>query len=381
MAIPITIPRVGWTMDEGLFAGWTKAEGEPVKAGDFIFSLETDKAVQEIECLDSGILRIPPGAPKAGDKVTVGTIIGYLVEPGESVPFEGTIPPPAVAAATIPVVPGKTSSPPPPRDGTAVSPRASRLAAELGVDCSRHQGSGKGGRITEEDVRAAAAEPPRTEPAAPGSFRHAIADRMMRNVHSTAPVTLTTQVDAGALVGWRQEQKGTAPSYTEMLVKLAAHALLGHPALLARWEEGRILPADGVHVGIAVDTPEGLVVPVVRDVPALPLARLTACFRELVERARRKALRAEDMAGGTFTVTNLGAFGIDAFTPIINAPQCAILGIGRIDRQPVVHEDRIVPGHRLTLSLTFDHRIVDGAPAARFLAALSRSIENPAVTL
>jgi pyruvate dehydrogenase E2 component (dihydrolipoamide acetyltransferase) len=205
----------------------------------------------------------------------------------------------------------------------------------------------------------------------------------MLSARSTAPVTLTTRVDAAELVGWRERLKsaplegGVTPSYVEILVKLAARALVDHPGLLARWEDGRILPAAGVHIGIAVDTPEGLVVPVVRDVPSLPLVQVAARSRRLVERALRKGLTPEEMADGTFTVTNLGAFGIDAFTPIINYPQCAILGIGRIDRQPVVREDRVVPGYVLTLSLTFDHRIVDGAPAARFLAALSRLIESP----
>jgi pyruvate dehydrogenase E2 component (dihydrolipoamide acetyltransferase) len=390
VAIPITIPRVGWNMDQGLFAGWTKQEGEQVTSGESIFTLETDKALQEIESLDSGILRISPGAPKAGDKVAVGTVIGYLVAPGETPPVAAAIPATPVAPAPQPV--GQV--PPVPeiapaasvRDQPAVSPRASRLAAELGVDCMRLKGSGRGGRITEEDVKAAASA---SQPSPPpsGTFRRTIADRMMLSAHSTAPVTLTTQVDAGTLVDWRERLKGAplggvlTPSYTEILVKLAGLALQDHPGLLSRWEEGRILPASGVHVGVAVDTPEGLVVPVVRDVPALSLLQLSTRCRELVERALRKGLTMEDMAGGTFTLTNLGAFGIDGFTPIINYPQCAILGVGRIDRQPVVREDRIVPGHRMTLSLTFDHRIVDGAPAARFLEALSRLIESPATAL
>jgi pyruvate dehydrogenase E2 component (dihydrolipoamide acetyltransferase) len=390
VAIPITIPRVGWNMDEGLFAGWTKQEGEQVTSGESIFTLETDKALQEIESLDSGILRISPGAPKAGDKVTVGTVIGYLVAPGETPPVAGAIP--AKPAGPAPQPAGRVPPPPeiaptvPAQDQPAVSPRASRLAAELGVDCSRLKGSGRGGRITEEDVKAAAAASPKS-PQPTGAFRRTIADRMMQSARSTAPVTLTTQVDAGTLVDWRERLKGAplggflTPSYTEILVKLAGLALQDHPGLLGRWEEGRILPASGVHVGVAVDTPEGLVVPVVRDVPALSLLDLSTRFRELVERALRKGLTLEDMAGGTFTVTNLGAFGIDAFTPIINYPECAILGVGRIDRQPVVREDRIVPGHRMTLSLTFDHRIVDGAPAARFLEALSRRIESPATAL
>ena len=389
MAIPITIPRLGWTMDEGVFAGWTKQEGEQVTSGESIFTLESDKALQEIESLDGGILRISPGAPKAGDKVAVGTVIGYLVAPGESPPAPGLVPVPPAGPAPLPT--GRVPSPPEiaasatEQDQPVVSPRASRLAAELGVDCARLKGSGRGGRITEEDVKAAAVAS--LSPAKPtGAFRQSIAERMMLSARSTAPVTLTTQVDAGKLVEARERLKGAplegvlTPSYTEMLVQLAGLALQDHPGLMGRWEEGRILPAPGVHVGVAVDTPEGLVVPVVRDVPTLSLLQLSRRCRELVERALAKSLTPQDMAGGTFTVTNLGAFGVDAFTPIINYPQCAILGIGRIDRQPVVREDRIVPGHRMTLSLTFDHRIVDGAPAARFLAALSRLIEGPTPT-
>jgi pyruvate dehydrogenase E2 component (dihydrolipoamide acetyltransferase) len=384
VAIPITIPRLGWNMEEGVFAGWSKQEGERVTSGEAIFTLESDKALQEIESLDAGILRISPGAPKAGEKVAVGTIIGYLVAPGESppdpvpAPPAPGAPPPAGRVPPAPEIAPPASEP----DHPAVSPRATRLAAELGVDCARLKGSGRGGRITEEDVRAAAAASP--SPAKPvGAFRQSIAERMMLSTRSTAPVTLTTQVDAGALVEGRERLKAAplegilTPSYTELLVKLAGLALQDHPGLLGRWEEGRILPASGVHVGFAVDTPEGLVVPVVRDVPALSLLQVSRRCRELVERAMRKSLASEDMAGGTFTVTNLGSFGVDAFTPIINYPQCAILGIGRIDRQPVVRGDRVVPGHRMTLSLTFDHRIVDGAPAARFLAALSRLIEGP----
>jgi pyruvate dehydrogenase E2 component (dihydrolipoamide acetyltransferase) len=374
-------------MDEGVFAGWTKQEGDRVTPGDSIFTLESDKALQEVESLDGGILRISPDAPKAGDKVAVGTLIGYLVAPGESPPVPVSAPtsPPSPAS---PAGAGRVASAPDlvpsasGQDQPAVSPRASRLAAELGVDCALLKGSGRGGRITEEDVKAAAAASP--SPAKPvGAFRQSIAERMMLSVRSMAPVTLTTQVDAGKLVEAREGLKGAplegtlTPSYTEILVKLAGLALQDHPGLLSRWEEGRILPGAGVHIAVAVDTPEGLVVPVVRDVPGLSLLQLSKRCRELVDRALRKSLAPQDMAGGTFTVTNLGAFGVDAFTPIINYPQCAILGIGRIHRQPVVQDDRIVPGYRMALSLTFDHRIVDGAPAARFLAALSRWIESP----
>src|SRR5579862_7473738 len=249
MAIPITIPRLGWNMEEGTFAGWTKQEGERVTAGESIFTLESDKALQEIESLDGGILRIAPGAPKSGDKVTVGTVIGYLVEPGESPPLADSAPaapgaPPPGPAHSTPAIAASE----PQQDRPAVSPRASRLAAELGVDCARLKGSGRGGRITEEDVKAAAAASP--SPAKPtGALRQKIAERMLLSTHSTAPVTLTREVDAGFLVEGRERLKASplegvlTPSYTELLIHLVGLALQEHPGLLSRWEEGRILPA------------------------------------------------------------------------------------------------------------------------------------------
>ncbi|HLY09492.1 MAG TPA: E3 binding domain-containing protein, partial [Planctomycetota bacterium] len=247
MAIPITIPRLGWNMDEGVFAGWTKQEGERVTAGEFIFTLESDKALQEIESLDGGILRISPAAPKTGDKVAVGTVIGYLVEPGEALPLADAVPAPPTPGAPLP--PGRVPPAPPiaasapEQDHPAVSPRASRLAAELGVDCARLKGSGRGGRITEEDVKAAAAASPSL--AKPiGAFRQKIAERMMLSTQSTAPVTLVTEVDAGLLVEGRERLKGAplegilTPSYTELLIHLVGLALQEHPGLLSRWEEG-----------------------------------------------------------------------------------------------------------------------------------------------
>jgi pyruvate dehydrogenase E2 component (dihydrolipoamide acetyltransferase) len=168
-----------------------------------------------------------------------------------------------------------------------------------------------------------------------------------------------------------------APSYTDLVIKLTSVALQEHPALNARWEDEGIVLCRRIHIGFAVDTETGLVAPVIRDVPALSLQQLAARSRELIERARSRKLTAEEMQGGTFTVTNLGPFGIDAFTPIINHPECAILGVGRIRRQPAVVGEQIVPRDMVTLSLTFDHRIVDGAPAARFLDTLRRCIEDP----
>ena len=200
---------------------------------------------------------------------------------------------------------------------------------------------------------------------------------------ATAPVTLTTTVDATNLVNLRgqfraaEADRGLVPSYTDFVVKLTAVALRDHPLLNARWEGDRIDLAAEAHIGIAVDTEAGLLVPVIRGAGDLGLRRIAERSRDLVARARAGTLAAAEMQGGTFTITNLGAFGIEAFTPIINLPECAILGLGRIAREPVFVGDRVEARERLILSLTFDHRIVDGAPAARFLQDVGRRIENP----
>jgi pyruvate dehydrogenase E2 component (dihydrolipoamide acetyltransferase) len=262
------------------------------------------------------------------------------------------------------------------------------VAAELGVNWVQLHGSGRTGRIRERDVRAAAAlRPPDTtaaeqlQPLTP--TRRLIAERMVASLRTTAPVTLTTTADVTNLVNLRAQfltapAAGTpVPGYTDCILKLTAVALQNHPLLGARWEEDRIVLPREINIGLAVDTESGLRVPVVRGVHALGLRQLAARTRELTERARAGKLTAADMQGGTFTVSNLGPFGIDAFTPIINHPECAILGVGRIVRQPAVVEDRIVPRDVLTLSLTFDHRIVDGAPAARFLDTVRKCLENP----
>jgi pyruvate dehydrogenase E2 component (dihydrolipoamide acetyltransferase) len=208
---------------------------------------------------------------------------------------------------------------------------------------------------------------------------------MSASSQQTTPVTLTTRADATNLVSLRSQFKSAGgedvPSYTDILVKLTAAALQRHPQMAARWEETYLAMPAGIHIGIAVDTEEGLIVPVLRDVPSLSLLQLAARSRELVESARGSKLKADDLQGGVFTITNLGAFGIDAFTPIINLPETAILGIGCIRREPAVVDNQIVPRDQVTLSLTFDHRIVDGAPAAKFLQAIRLAVENPSAWL
>jgi pyruvate dehydrogenase E2 component (dihydrolipoamide acetyltransferase) len=209
---------------------------------------------------------------------------------------------------------------------------------------------------------------------------------MLRSAQETAPVTLTTSLNASNLVGLRRQFKAVAQQdaesapvvgYSDIVIKLAAMALQQHPQLNSSLDGERILTFRGIHIGLAVDIEVGLVVPVIRDVPSLSLRQVAARTRELVERARLRSLSTADLQGATFTVTNLGPFGIDAFTPIINFPQCAVLGLGRIVASPQSGESHSPTGHRMALSLTFDHRVVDGAPAARFLQKLSALLENP----
>jgi pyruvate dehydrogenase E2 component (dihydrolipoamide acetyltransferase) len=399
MAIAITVPRLGWTMEEGIFAGWLKQDGDAVQAGDRLFTLESDKATEEVEALNGGTLHLPPDGPRPGDTIRVGLVIGFLLQPGEvaaELPKRAE-PAPGGEASSHRRRVGPTEKAPAPRPPAvpAISPRARRIAAELGVDWTKLRGSGKTGRIRECDVRAAigrvAITPPPAGLAADGEkrrMRQRIAKHLVQSVQSTAPVTLTRTADATNLVNLRGQFQAVArsgtepvPSYTDFIVKLAAVALQQHPHLNARWEDDAVVVEPAIHIGIAVDTDAGLLVPVVRDVPALSLRQVAACTHDLMERARQRKLHVSEMQGGTFTVSNLGGLGIDAFTPIIHLPQCAILGIGRVQRQPVVFEDRITVRERVTLSLTFDHRVVDGAPAARFLQSLAALIENPGPAL
>jgi pyruvate dehydrogenase E2 component (dihydrolipoamide acetyltransferase) len=393
MPIPVSIPRLGWNMEEGVFVEWLKADGDTVKPGDAVFRLESEKATEDIESLDAGTLHIPTNGPKTGDKLAVGAVIGYLLQAGEAAPSSGWSARSA-SGATVAVeqhanhesVNARQAEPLAERADhpkTAITPRARRLAARLSVDAAHIRGSGRNGRIRERDISANAPPAPSDSVIPLTPTRRAIASRMMESRQTTAPVTLTSLVDATNLVNLRQQFKTVpngepVPSYTDFLVKLVAVALQKHPLLASRWTDTGIFPAPRIDIGVAVGTDAGLLVPVIRAVPTLGLREVAARARDLIERARRGSLSASDMNGGCFTITNLGTYGIDAFTPIINPPECAVLGVGRIERRPVMDGDRVMGRELVTLSLTFDHRIVDGAPAARFLQTLAACVENPA---
>ena len=442
MVHEITIPRLGWSMEEGVFSGWLKQDGDTIRQGDPLFELEGEKAVQEIEAVDAGILRIPANSPQPGSAVKVGAVVGYLVAEGESLPVGETLDASAIDRGSMLLSKGTPSLPSetvagdaalPPAAGPAVrrrareagvaldqiagtgrggrilaediesassqplpsplppvaSPRARRVAAERKIDWTQLTGTGAGGRIREQDVLAARPAPDSGKRIPLTSRRKVIAQRMVASRQQTVPVTLTTKADAANLVNLREQFKTTSrespiPSYQDIITKLVAGALRRHPLLAGRWDEDAIvLPAENeVHIGMAVDTDDGLLVPVLRNAAQLSLIELAAKSRQLVGQARAGKLTAADMQGSVFTITNLGAFGIDAFTPIINFPETAILGLGSIRREPVVLDDgSIVSRHQLTLSLTFDHRVLDGAPAARFLQDIATAIANPSAAL
>ena len=259
-----------------------------------------------------------------------------------------------------------------------------RVAAELGVDWSSLRGSGRGGRIRERDVRTAGKRSRSPETSGVGSIRRTIADRLLHSVQQTVPVTLFVRADATNLVRLRQQLQmsqpaGVVPTYTDIIAKVAAGALLAHPPMHVRWDGDRLVTPDGVHIGIAVDTPAGLLVPVITGAEQLSLPEFARTSRDRVARARERRLAVHEMQGGTFTITNLGGYGVDLFTPVINWPEIAILGVGAIRKEPVVvADDRIESRWQLPLCLTFDHRAIDGAPAARFLQTLRDRLEDPA---
>jgi len=413
MPVEIVMPRLGWTMEEGTLVEWLKKEGETVAAGDILFTVESDKAVSEVESFDGGILHLPPGVPGPGATVAVGTMLGYLLAPGEAAP---AVPPAATpmdetSSASQPVI---AASPPSPvsrfahdsgtsRDsGTskdsarvkpAISPRARRLAGEMGVDWTQLSGSGRSGRITEDDVRAAASADSADDSAADSSaetaderiplspVRRVIADRMLQSARDNAAVTLTAEIDATELVEFRGRYSKPAPGFTDLFVKLTARALAIHPELNASMDADCAVLHGSIHIGVAVDTDAGLLVPVIRNADRKSIEEIRDEAAALADSACKGQLRPDDLAGGTFTITNLGMHGVDAFTPIINPPQSAVLGIGRIAMRPVVRDGQVVARSTVVLSLTFDHRLVDGGPAARFLSALRESAESKGMPL
>ncbi len=291
--------------------------------------------------------------------------------------------------------------PPAPAEKVKVAPVAAKLAAALGLDLSNVTGSGPQGRILQSDVieaaaaliqdRAATRPAPRPGPARVAStipltgVRGLVSERMAASAHTTARVTLFREVDASALAKLREgfKAQGIQVSYNDVLVRICAIALREHPQANARMGDGQIEWLDSVHIGLAVDTDRGLLVPVIHHADTLTIPQIAAESARLIEDARSGRSLPDDLTGGTFTITNLGMLGVEGFTPVINLPECCILGVGRIVRKPVVvaENDAVAVRPMMTLSLVFDHRVIDGAPAARFLGRVAQLIEEPLLLL
>jgi pyruvate dehydrogenase E2 component (dihydrolipoamide acetyltransferase) len=391
MATFFAMPKLGMNMVEGTIAEWLVQEGEKIEAGQVVLTIETDKATQEVESPASGILvRI---LTYEGETIPCNTVMAVIVEPGEDVPqdipkmiAEDVVPKAEVevkvekAEVTTPQVPTERGSRP---RRIKISPSARSLAKELGVDIRKIVP--RGSRIKRGDVLAAheaakgkggseirGSKKPMTR------IRRKIAEHMNQSARSVARVGLTLEADATALIDWRArlETDGTKVSYNVLLAKLVGTALREFPYMNAQLDDDAILEIDDVNVGIAVDAEQGLLVPVLREADKKEISALQEEFAALTQRALQGKSTLDDLEGGTFTITNLGSLEIEQFMPIINFPECAILGVGAIIKKPVVVGDQIEVQPMMALTLAFDHRLVDGAQAARFLQRVKHLIQE-----
>jgi len=430
----ITMPRLSDTMEEGTLATWLKQPGDQVHRGDVLAEIETDKATMELESFEEGVLErllvqegdtVPIGQPIA----IVGSGDGAAAAPAAPSPaetasrietapeVEAPAPPPAAAPAPAPAAPAPAA--PPAGGPVKASPMARAIARDLGIDLATVTGSGPGGRVVKADVEAlaagdggraapAAAAParapapaPAPAPAAPPApapapaaaddveevpltnMRRTVARRLVESMQSAPHFYLTIQVEVDALLELRGElnrrlaDEGVKLSVNDLLVKACAVTLRAHPDINASWAGDKILRHRRINVGIAVAVEGGLIVPVVRDTDQKSVSQISREAKALAERARAGKLRPDEFTGGTFTVSNLGMFGIDQFTAVINPPEAAILAVGTTSPEPVVRDGRLATRQRMKLTMSIDHRTVDGATGAQFLADLKRVLEEP----
>ena len=378
MPTNVIMPALGLAQDTGKVLKWLKGEGEAVAKGEPLMEIETDKVTVEIEAPASGFLAGVRAA--AGDVVPVGQVVGVILAPGESLPATESVPPVSASPALAGSSPAHTGSAPP--SPTSIgrlpsSPKARRLAQELGVDITKVVGTGPGGEVTAADVMAAKA----TGTAAPLSTIWRVMAQRLTQSWTTAPhFYLQRDVASGELARIRRqlhEQRRIDLTYTDMIIAASARVLRDHPRLNARWENGTIVSGQEINIGIAVAVDDGLVVPVLQRVDECSISEIAARRHDLVTRAQAGQLRPDDIRGGTFTITNLGMYGVDAFHPILNPPQAAILGVGRVVDRVVAEGGHPAVRPTMTLVLACDHRVADGARAAQFLDDLANLLEEP----
>jgi pyruvate dehydrogenase E2 component (dihydrolipoamide acetyltransferase) len=423
MANIIEMPKLSDTMTVGTLAKWLKKEGDVVKAGDMLAEVETDKATMELECFfDGTILKIyAPG----GSQVALGAPLCAIGKPGEAAPAPAPkapaataaaspapapAPAPAAVAASAPAAvaaPAPTPAPAPAPVAAGrikATPLARKVAAAKGIDLARVQGSGPGGRIRRADVLAAAAAPAPAAARAAASvlakgpiqeeravavsnMRGAIARRLLESKTQLPHFYVEIEIDAAPLTTLREqlnaalEAEGVKLSVNDFILKASAEALRRVPQVNASWEGNQIRYFAAAHVSFAVAIEDGLITPVVRDAHLKSLFAISTEAKALGKRAKEKKLAPAEFTGGTFCVSNLGMMGIPRFSAIINPPNAAILAVGTVVRKPVVRGERIEIGQTLTVTLSCDHRVVDGAVGAQYLNALKTLLESPALLL
>jgi pyruvate dehydrogenase E2 component (dihydrolipoamide acetyltransferase) len=397
VATEVILPRLGQGMESGTIVRWLKSEGEPVAKGEPLFELDTDKVTQEVEAEATGVLL---KIAVAEGEVPVGRTVAFIGAPGEDVPDVAAARTSEAAeeakpAQPAPVVPATREEVASDNGRLKASPLARRLARERGVDLRSVRGTGPEGRIVAEDVERAEAGAP--APAAPSPVRSGEVERIpLTNIRKTIARRLTeawqipvfqlqtsadmTRVDA-LVATLRERDPDVRVTVTDVLTKVCAQALRRHREVNAEFTDEAILLHPAANVGIAVAAPQGLVVPVVRSAERLSLTEIAIVRADLVGRARENKLRAGDLEGGTFTISNLGMYAVERFTAVLNPPQAAILAIGATEERVVPHDGGTAVRPMLTLTGTFDHRAVDGAPAAAFLQTVKESLEDPGLAL
>ena len=385
------------TMEEGQVTKWLKGEGDPVASGDTLAEVETDKAVMELVARGDGVLRkiIVP----EGKTVGVGSLVAVIAPSDEDISaMIGDAPAAAEAespngagtpAAPVPAPPAVAAAHVPPSTGRLkASPVARRIASERGIDLATVPGSGPGGRIIKRDLDTATAQP--TTPALPaGGFedvpltqiRKTIARRLGQSLGPVPHFFLTAEIDMEATAASRAAlnalEDGPRISFNDIVLKAVASALMQHRDCNAWWQDDHVRYFNEVHIGVAVAIEDGLITPVIRNAHAKTLREIATEIRDLAGRAREKRLTPEEYTGSTFSVSNLGMFEIDQFTGVINPPEAALLAVGSIAEKPVVHEGQVVARKRMRVTMSCDHRVIDGATGARFLQTLRRMLENP----
>lgn len=411
MAEIVRMPKLSDTMTDGVVAAWHKNVGDKVKAGDLLAEIETDKATMEFESFQEGVL-LHIGVA-AGSSAPVDSILAILGKAGEDISglLSGDAPAATPSAAAAPVAEATPAASPvatttPVTSSTAAaedgrikaSPLARNMAKDKGIDLQQVQGSGDGGRIVKKDIENASAPAAgkATAVSAPvwsgeaftevpvSQMRKTIARRLAESKFTAPHFYLTMDIDMGEAVRVRKamnEAMGTKISFNDMVIKAVSMALKKHPAVNSSWLGDKIRTNYQVHIGVAVAVPDGLVVPVVRHADLKTLSQISEEVRAYASKAKDKKILPEDMQGNTFSISNLGMFGIEEFTAIINPPDACILAVGAIREEAVVKNGQVIPGHRMKVTLSCDHRVVDGATGSAFLQTLRMMLEQPVTML